>query len=190
MFAFTAIFGGSFIAAQAQCPDVLCLPNGTPVTCQVNSNGTKVWVDANGVTYPGGASSGSGSFAVTQCACGNTSVDLTPTNLNIVSNAGPLGVITTSIDPTAPLPIATFRSHQQNTQFPATEDFAFPVQATASSRPGRIFKGVGLLRFHSDNVNSFNPHRQELFRLVAPVDFVDDAGVVVFTLRRADIILN
>jgi hypothetical protein len=193
LFTATAIFGGTFVAAHAQCPDVLCLPNGTPVTCTVDASGTKVWVDATGTTY-GGGTSGTGNFTVTQCACGNTSIDLSPTGLNITSNAGPLGQITTSIDPAAIAagiaPIATFRSRQPNAQFPAVEDFAFPVQATSSAQPGRIFRGTTLLRFHSDNVTSFNPHRREPFRLVAPVDFVDDAGNVVFSLRAANITLN
>ena len=193
LLASAAIFGGAFVAAHAQCPDVLCLPNGTPVTCQVNPDGTKVWVDAGGNTY-GGNTSGTGSFAVTQCACGNTSIDLTPTNLRITSNAGPLGQITTTIDPVAlaagNLPTATFRSHQNNTQFPATEDFSFPVQATATSRPGQVFRGTTLLHFRSENVRTFNPHVREPFSLVAPVDFVDESGRVVFTLRGANITLN
>ena len=190
LFAAAAIFAGSYASSYAQCPDVLCLPNGTPVTCTVDPSGTKVWIDAAGNTYPGGTG-GTGDFVVTQCACGNTDIQLVPTGLNITSSAGPLGIIHTTLNPTAPQPVAHFHSLQLPNTFPAFEEFAFNVQATASAFPGKIFRATTQLRFRSDNVHSFNPHQQEPFYLVQPVDFVDPVtGNLAFRLVNVTIRLN
>ncbi len=189
LFTAAAIFAGSYASSYAQCPDVLCLPNGTPVTCTVDPSGTKVWVDAGGNTY-GGGTSGTGDFVVTQCACGNTDIQLTPVGLNIVSNAGPLGVINTTLVPGVPQPLAQFHSQVLPNTFPATEEFSFIVQATSSAFPGQIFRATSPLLFRSDRVLSFNPHRQEPFNLVRPVQFVDANNRVRFTLRQVSIRLN
>ncbi len=190
LFATAALVAGSYATAYAQCPDFLCLPDGTVVTCQVDANGTKVWVDATGTTYSGVGSDGIGEFAVTQCACGNTDIQLSPTDLRINSDGGPLGQITTTLDRSVAQPTAYFRSHNLPNQFPASEDFSFIVEATASAFPGQIFKATRPLHFHSDEVQSFNPHREEHFRLVEPVEFIDAAGDVIFSLQEVTVRLN
>lgn len=189
LLAAAALFVGTGIAAYAQCPDVLCLPNGTQVTCQVNADGSKVWVDGAGNTYPGNTG-GTGGFNVVQCACGNTDIILSPIFLQIQSDGGPLGAITTTLDPTQPFPLSFFRSNQLPNTFPATVEFSFPVRAQLSSKPGQSFRGLTLLRFRNDNVNSFNPFQDEHFVLQEPVSFVDDCDNIVFTLKQVTIRLN
>lgn len=189
LFAATAIFAGASIAAHAQCPDILCLPDGTPVTCQVNANGTKVWVDGAGNAYAGGTG-GTGDFVVAQCACGGSDLTLIPTGLNIVSDGGPFGIITTTLDPSAPIITGSFKSNNLPNLFPATEVFGFHVQATSTAFPGQVFRGASPLIFASGNVNSFNPHRDEPFAQAGSVDFIDAAGNVAFTLQSVVITLN
>ena len=175
-----AIAAGS---AYAQCPDQLCLPNGTPVTCTVDPSGTKVWVDLNGNPVSTNTQ-GSGDFQVVQCDCAASTLILTPTNLKISSSDPTYGTITTSLDPSRKSTPATLTDNGDGTY---TENFYFQVQADAPGL-GRL-TGVQELHFQSKSVRTFNPHQKEAFTQVSPVDFVDDAGNVVLTLKSTQLTL-
>lgn len=187
-----AIAFGSYNTASAQgggngC-DQLCLPNGTPVTCQVLPNGTKVWVDAAGNQY-NSDTQGTGSFQVTQCDPAVCELKLDPTSINITSNAGSFGIVTTVLDPTrisTPATVTALASGAYD------ERFSFFAETTVSSQPGRVFRSVQELTFVNGNVLTFNPHQNEQFKLENAVDFedVNAPGVIAFTLQQANITLN
>lgn len=168
-----------------------CLPNGTPLTCTVLPNGTKVYVDAAGNTY-GSTTSGSGTFQVSQCLPAGCTTELTPTKINITSNAGPLGTITTTLDASRTATVSSLVSINAGAFLPATEDFYFYANATVSTRPGRNYRSIQELHFTSPEVKTFNPHVQESFKLVGTVDFedVNAPGIIAFSLQSASITLN
>ncbi len=176
-----ALFSGS---AYAQNCDQLCLPNGTPVTCNVDPNGTKVWVDLSGNVIPG-QTQGQGDFEVVQCDCATATLYLAPTNLDIVSHNPVFGTIRTYIDPTRTPNLATLTLNSDNAY---TENFYFYVKADVPGFPP--LTGIQELHFRSHQVRSFNPHINERFQQVAPVDFVDDAGNIVLTLKATQITLT
>lgn len=168
-----------------------CLPDGTPLTCQVQPDGTKVWVDADGNTY-GSDTQGSGTFQVSQCLPADCTTELKPTDIQITSDAGRLGVITTTLDASRAATVSSLVSLNAGSFLPASEDFYFYANAEISSRPGKKYRSVQELHFNSKEVRTFNPHKQERFHLVGKVDFedVDAPDEIAFTLENADITLN
>ena len=170
-------------SAYSQC-DQLCLPDGTPVTCQVDPSGTKIWVDLNGNPIPTNTS-GNGDFETVQCDCATSTLSLTPRNLNINSSNPSFGTIHTYLDPSRQAPPATVTINADGTY---TENFYFYVKADAPGLPN--LTGRQLLHFRNTKVRTFNPHRREPFSQVSPVEFVDDQGRVVLTLRATQITLN
>lgn len=161
----------------------LCLPNGTPVHCQVNPDGTKVWVDLNGNPVTG-QTGGIGDFEVVACDCPNQVLTLEARNLDINSFNPAFGNIRTFIDPSRPATPSTLKANGDGSY---TEDFYFNVLADV---PGfGILTGVQELHFHSSRVKTFNPHREERFAQVNPVDFIDAAGNVILTLKATQITL-
>ena len=172
-----------FGSAQAQQCRSIVLPNGTVLTCQV-VNGQKVYVDSNGVQYNAN-STGTGSFTVINSNTNPCTAVLNPTAINITSNEPTLGVISTTLDPTRPSTPARIQSLNIGSDFPAREDISFFARATVSSRPGVTYRSIQEVHLNSGNVNTFNPHVNEVFNLVQPVDFEDIAhpGHIAFTLR-------
>lgn len=170
-------------SAYAQCPDQLCLPDGTPVKCTVDPSGTKVWVDLNGNPIPTNTQ-GTGDFKVVQCDCAASTLLLAPTDLKITSTNPAFGTITTYLDPDREAPPATVRDNGDGTY---TEDFYFYVKADAPGLP--TLTGNNVLHFQSKSVKTFNPHQKEAFTQVSPVEFIDDAGNVILTLQATQITL-
>lgn len=185
------IGGFSIASAQLeQCREIV-LPNGTLLTCTVDASGQKVYSDPSGNVYPA-TTSGAGNFTVVNGTVNPCTAELAVTGISITSNSTVLGTIVSTLDASRPSSLSRIRSNQAATAFPATEDIYFHVRATVSSFPGRTFRSINEVHLFSQNVTTFNPHVNEVFRLVNPVAFEDvkAPGKVVFTLDRADIRLG
>jgi hypothetical protein len=185
--------GASAIAclgsAEAQQCRSIVLPNGTVLTCQV-VNGQKVYV-VNGVPY-NATSTGTGTFTVTNTNVNPCQATLNPNAINVTSIEPTLGIITTTLDPTRIAPPTTITSNVIGSDFPATERINFFAYATISSRPGKQYRSIQPVQLFSNNVTSFNPHLNEGFTLVQPVDFVDvdNPDPIAFTLRSLRVTLG
>jgi len=175
------------VSAQEKC-DQIVLPDGTLLTCQVDATGQKVYVDNGGNSYPA-TTGGVGQFTVVDSDTRPCTAVLDVTTINLVSNNPKLGTIKTTLDKTRKSRSSVIRSNQESSAFPATEDIYFYAIAEVSSLPGQ-YRSVQELHFNSPKVTSFNPHKNEKFRLVEKVDFVDANGVVAFTLTQADVSLS
>jgi hypothetical protein len=174
-------------SAQEKC-DQIVLPDGTLLTCQVDATGQKVYVDNGGNSYPA-TTGGVGQFTVVDSDTRPCTAVLDVTAINLTSNNPKLGTIKTYLDNSRKSRSSVIRSNQESSTFPATEDIYFYAIAEVSSLPGK-YRSAQELHFNSRKVTSFNPHKNEPFRLVEKVDFVDDNGTVVFTLTQADVSLS
>ena len=179
----------STASAQQGCRSIV-LPNGTVLKCEV-VNGQKVYVDDNGNSYPA-TSTGVGDFKIVNTSTNPCVAELDVTNINVTSNSGALGTVTTTLDPTRLSPRSKIRSNSLASEFPATEDIYFYAQATVSSRPGRIYRSFQPVHLNSPNVKTFGPHLNEVFSLVGKVDFYDInvPNVVAFTLTTLRVTLT
>jgi len=177
-------------SAQEKCQQIT-LPNGTVLTCQVGTNGQKTYVDDLGNSYPA-TTGGVGEFTIVNSSSNPCTAELLPTNIDLQSNNPSLGTIRTYLDPTRTPSLSRIRSNQASSVFPATEDFYFYAYAELSSRPGKRYRSINELHFNSPRVQSFNPHKQERFKLVEKVAFedVDRPGRVAFTLAGSEIVLS
>jgi len=184
------LLGYAADASAQQCRQII-LPNGTVLTCDVDASGQKVYLDTNGVPYPA-TTGGIGQFTVVNGTSNPCTAELAVTNIDLTSTNPTLGTIRTRLDPTRPSSLSRIRSNQIGSDFPATEDIYFQARATLSSQPGKLFRSINELHFNSQQVLTFNPHVNEVFRLVNRVAFEDvqNPGVVAFVLDQATVRLN
>jgi hypothetical protein len=120
-------------------------------------------------------------------ATGPLNVTVAPEGLNSTTISPTLGPITTNFDPTRTATPATIVSIDGVNRFPANVTFSFYVTAdvngrTYCSREQLVFNGI---------VNSFQPFRNELFRLqrdVAFYDCNDAAQTTVFVLNAGSFV--
>jgi hypothetical protein len=178
-----ALVIGAGSSAYAQCPDQLCLPDGTPVNCIIDPSGTKVWVDLLGNPIPG-QTSGDANFVTIQCDCPNSTLFLAPTSFQATSTHPVFGTITTTLDGSRPTTPATVIANPDGTY---TETFFFQVIAIVPGFPP--LKGRQELQFVSPGVRTF-PHVGERFTQAAPVEFELPDGCVLFTLSNTQVTLN
>ncbi|MEP7219003.1 MAG: hypothetical protein ABI876_08790 [Bacteroidota bacterium] len=184
-----AVSGSAAFAQNGEGCTSIVLPNGTLLTCQV-VGGTKVYVDAAGNSYPA-TTGGSGAFTITNSTTNPCQAFLNVASININSNAGPFGLVITTLDASRPSPQSSIISQVIGAEFPATEDFFFYANATVSSLPGQ-YRSIQPFHFSSHNVRSFNPHRNEQFGQVDKVDFedVNRPGTIVFSVQGTSVTLN
>lgn len=185
-----AIGGMSTAYAQPSGCSFISLPNGLILTCTVNSNGQKVYVDNLGNAYTG-SSNGTGDFQIINTNSSPCSALLNPVNINVTSTAGALGTINVKLDGTRISTTSQIVSNGPFSTFPATEDVYFYATATVSSLPGKNFRSIQQLHLFSNNVKTFAPHVFEPFTLVSQVDFEDITapGIIVFSLQSLTVTL-
>ncbi|HVZ40476.1 MAG TPA: hypothetical protein VHI13_14450 [Candidatus Kapabacteria bacterium] len=198
---------------NAQCKQYI-LPNGDTLTCTVDVNGSKVYTDGAGNVYPATpAGPGSGTFVVTNSSTEPCQAEFAVVDLNVESKEDQLGTITTRADLKRDAKPSTIVSNAGNLisflhgrggaqalpeadEFPATEDLYFYATATISSKPGKTYRSDQEIHLRSENVNSFNPHINETFKLTEGVDFrevLEDGTVsdeIAYTLTSATVVLN
>jgi hypothetical protein len=178
--------------AKAQCNSITFNEAQSNFTCTI-VNGQKVIVDpVTGQVYTSIVANGNGTFTAVGSGTNPCNVSLNAQNINAVTNDPQLGTITTKIDPSRPAQQSTVVSNQVGSEFPATGDIYFHATAEVSSRPGVIYRTINEIHLQNPQLRSFNPHRQETYNLVAPVDYEDPAqpGVVAFTVNSISVTLN
>jgi hypothetical protein len=178
----------SSASAQQECRQII-LPDGTVLTCEV-VNGQKVYVDGLGNSYPS-TSNGVGEFTIVSTGTNPCRAELKPNRIEVTSNNPDLGVITTKLDPTRASSLSTVRSLAVASEFPAEERINFFAETTLASNPGVVYRSINEIQLVG-TINSFNPHRDERFKLAAPADFEDirNPGCVAFTLRSLEVTLT
>jgi hypothetical protein len=180
----------STVSAQQEKCQSIVLPNGTVLTCEV-VNGQKVYVDpGTGISYPA-TSTGVGEFTIVNSSTNPCVAELKPNRIEVTSNNPDLGQITTKLDPTRGSSLSTIKSLVPGSEFPAEERINFFAETTLASNPGTVYRSINEIQLVG-TVNSFNPHRDERFKLAAPADFEDirNPGCVAFTLRSLEVTLT
>lgn len=185
-----AIIAVNTFSAAAQCRSIV-LPDGTVLTC-ATKNGVWTYVDAAGNVYPTSLfAPGSGTFEITNTQTNPCQARLKPRSGSTSVVHPALGIITTTFDESRQSTESTIISNQDDAEFPATENIYFYAEVTISSQPGKKYRSIQEVHFSSNNVTSFNPHVDEVFNLVNPVDFedVNEPGAVAFTLQSGSVTL-
>jgi hypothetical protein len=187
-----ALVAGAFTTqAMAQCGPFILTEQQISLSCQI-INGQKVYVDpVTGQQYSSLINNGNGTFT----AAGNTVTpcqqNFNATGLNTTTNDPVLGLITTTLDPTRQASKSSIRSLSDAGGYPAIEDLYFHANVTIASNPGVTYRTINEVHLQGI-INSFNPHRGETLRLVAPVRLEDvrRPGAVAYTLQNVSVTLN
>lgn len=104
-----------------------------------------------------------------------------------------LGNISWDLDVNRQAPITRIEANDRTNwgvDFPATCDIYFYVIGTCSNFPGVIYTSTTPVHMRNKDLKTFNPHINETYDLVDPVDFEDAAGNIAFTVTGLTSILN
>lgn len=89
-----------------------------------------------------------------------------------------------------PVEVTKIRGNNPGELFPATCDIYFYVQATIEAYPGQVFRSSTPVHMRATALGTFNPHVDEVYSVVDPVDFEDEFGRVAFTVTELTSTLN
>lgn len=118
---------------------------------------------------------------------------LSPLSFNSQGDAPDLGHVVWSLDQSRSLgadEVTEIRANNPGQLYPAQCDIFFYVQATATAFPGQVFRSATPVHMRAAQLKTFNPHVNELYTSVNPIDFTDDDGNIVFTVQELTSTLN
>lgn len=153
---------------------------GTLLTC--NTIPSPITIRVNGRDLQG-ISQGGATFQVTTLTAANpddpnsvNSATWSPVAVQATTTINGFGTITTSLGGGQ---VTSGISSTTPAPFPVTSTMGFPAVANVN---GVTYTSRTPVSLTAPQANSFAPFQNERFSLDAPVDFVDDAGNVGFTL--------
>lgn len=86
--------------------------------------------------------------------------------------------------------VSKIQANRPDELFPATCDIYFYVQATIEAYPEQVFRSTTPVHMRATELGTFNPHVNEVYSVVDPVDFKDENGKVAFTVTGLTSTLN
>jgi hypothetical protein len=134
-------------------------------------------------------STGSGTFSGPDIpAKGPLNLALTPESISATVQDPVYGEINTTLDPDRPSEastiITTDRAAAAGDRFPAAGVIRFNANATISSAPGIVYASRTPLELRNDNLQSFNPFKNEKFEIKEEVEFYNTADLSQSTAFR------
>jgi hypothetical protein len=118
---------------------------------------------------------------------------LSPVSFDASGDDPALGHVTWTLDASRTVEETVIQGNNVGEDFPATCDIIFYVQGTFSSQPGITYRSMTPIHMRSTNLQSFNPHINETYQLVDPVQFENadnPDGGVAFTITGLTSILG
>jgi len=166
-----------------------CPPPGEEVNCATNAQPSLRLNDGSEVTVP---SQGMAHFTVVESHQGAGAFNtLRLTGFQGSGEAPGFGTFTWMGDPDRTTELSRVVSNAADGGFPGTSDIYMHMNVTLSWQPGKVFRSMTPIHVRSTKLMSWAPQRQERYRLVSRVQFLDpETGEIAFTLTDLPCVLN